>query len=483
MAVSKEVGYDLDQMEYSVKANYSKRKRLSAYYDGTFRLPSIGMSIPPALRSLQTTINWPRLYVDAIEGRRQLIGFAMGATGQADPLCHEIWHDNNMDEKANQVERESLVQGRAYIVVGRYSEAEPNRPLITVESGAGMAVKRSLRTGEVESAYRYYGWDKNKGRYTYCTRYYTDRIEYYRRSDKSGLWQADTEGGASVQPHDFEMVPVFPLANRPTLDDPDGRTEMADVIPLTDAVARSMTLLQGAQEILAVPQRVYANVKEEDFIDGHGNPIPKWQAYLGAVQAFEDDVKVQQFSAADLRNFTEVMNHYGRLLTSVTGLPGYYIGQSTENPASADAIRASEARLIRTCEQLNTADSPTWRKVMRLCLYIRTGEWSEEARRLQAIWMDPSTPTKNALADAVDKQYRSGLIPKNFARRQMGYTPEEINMMISEEEEDPLASYVTMMQQAEMEKSDAASRVSDEETTGADGADDDPENAGQRGNG
>jgi hypothetical protein len=86
-----------------------------------------------------------------------------------------------------------------------------------------------------------------------------------------------------------------------------------DVMPLTDAAARALTNAQVATEVAAIPQRWVAGMSKGDFADQNGNPLPAWQAYFGAVWATEAaDAKFGQFSAADLGNFTKIVDHYAQ---------------------------------------------------------------------------------------------------------------------------------------------------------------------------
>jgi hypothetical protein len=83
-------------------------------------------------------------------------------------------------------------------------------------------------------------------------------------------------------------VPVVPLINRGRLTQRDGVSEIADVMPLTDAAARALTNAQVATEVAAIPQRWVAGMSKGDFADQNGNPLPAWQAYFGAVWATEE---------------------------------------------------------------------------------------------------------------------------------------------------------------------------------------------------
>jgi hypothetical protein len=251
--------------------------------------------------------------------------------------------------------------------------------------------------------------------------------------------------------HDLPVVPVVPLINRSRLSHRIGRSEMADVIPITDAACRSLSNLQGAQEMLAVPQRYVLGATADDFVDAEGNKKTTWEAYLGRFLAVADpDAKFGQLAGADLRNFTEVINHYAKLVSSLAGLPPEYLGVSTDNPSSADAIRMAETRLIKRAERRARSFGESWESVMRIGMLIVDGKLPDEAHRMETIWRDPATPTFAAKADAVVKLFSAtnskgeSLLPLDAAREALGFSIEARRRMVAMESDDPALRFLAM---------------------------------------
>ncbi|MBQ1165982.1 phage capsid protein, partial [Streptomyces sp. A73] len=72
----------------------------------------------------------------------------------------------------------------------------------------------------------------------------------------------------------------------------------------------------------------------------------------GRVLALERDEDGQvptvgQFTAHDPQTYTKISDLYARIMATQLGLPPHYLGYTTDNPASADAIRSSEAQLVK----------------------------------------------------------------------------------------------------------------------------------------
>jgi hypothetical protein len=243
--------------------------------------------------------------------------------------------------------------------------------------------------------------------------------------------------------HGLGQALVAALVNRARLTDRDGVTQMRDIMGLADAACRTLTNLQAAQEILAVPSRYILGA--DGAVDEEGNPVPEWEAYIGRYNTVrEADAKVVQLPGADLGNFTRVMEHYARLAITVTGLPAHYFGLTTENPASADAIRAGEARLVKQCEDLTIPLGDGYEQAMRLAMLIDGRSWAE-TERVEAVWRDPATPTYAARADATTKLVGAGILPVEAAWEDLGYSEERRRRLRGMMSQDPMERYAATM--------------------------------------
>ena len=244
--------------------------------------------------------------------------------------------------------------------------------------------------------------------------------------------------------HGLGMVPVIPLPNRTRLSDLYGTSQITpEVRAATDAAARILMDMQGTAELMAVPQRLLFGVKPEDIGVDPETGQSLFDAYLARILAFEDpEGKAQQFTAAELRNFGEALDALDRKVAAYTGLPPQYLSFSSQNPASAEAIRYSESRLVKTVERKCLVFGAAWEQAMRIAyLIMKGGEIPTEFYRMETIWRDPATPTYAAKADAATKLYANGagVIPRERARIDMGYTiAERTEMRKWDDEENPM---------------------------------------------
>jgi hypothetical protein len=126
-------------------------------------------------------------------------------------------------------------------------------------------------------------------------------------------------------------------------------------------------------------------------------------------------------------------------MSGLTSLPPHYLGLTSDgNPASADAIRSEEARLVKRCKRKMIAFGEAWEDALRLALLVRDGSLPEEAARIETDWADPNTPTLAQTSDALSKQVSAGSIPaaSDVTLKHLGYTAVERARLAADRAQD-----------------------------------------------
>ena len=446
MALSTEEQDAVNRLRTRIVDDAPKVRKRETYYEGKLRLEALGLSLPPELRVLQTVVNWPFLVVEIMEERLDVEGFRLSGTDLLDDRLWAWWKANNLQEESSLGHTEALLHGRAYVVVG-HNEDDVKTPLITVEEAANMAHERDPRTKKVRNVLRLYdfapdGQARSAMLYT--------RNGWVQLATDHGRWRE-----VDRDEHGLGRCMAVPLLNRARTKDRNGRSEIDNVMSMTDAACRALTGLQGAQEILAVPTRYVFGAEAKDFVDQAGNPVPKWEAYLGRFNTLANkDGKVIQLPAADLRNFTETVNFYSKQLAALSGQPAKHFGHSSDaNPASGDAIRQDENRPVKKAERRQTRFDGTWEEVMRCGLLLIDGEIPLEAVGMDTVWRDPSTPTYSSKADAVTKlaqvQTADGpMLPRRAAWEEMGWSKAKMDRYEGMGSNDPVARMLAVFGRA-----------------------------------
>ncbi len=403
-------------------------------------------------RLQQVIVAWPMLVVDSLEERLDVEGFRLPDSADGDDDLWRVWQENNLDEQSQLAHVDALVMKRAYVAVGT-NEDDVDTPLVTCESPLEVYADVDPRTRNVRAALRRYGGHQQSlARETeyYATLYLPNETIFYERAGEYGQYDE-----VDRDQHNLGQAPIVPLVNRARLADTCGRSELSPILPLAHAANKIATDMMVAAEFVALPIRGVMGLSLADFEDSAGNPLTALQVLLGRLLAIPDDdgqAKTFEFTSANLANFHETLNQLARLTASIAGLPAHYVGLTTENPPSADAIRSAEIRLIKRAERKQRPFGGTWERTMRTVRRFQTGEWDPALRLLETIWRDPSTPTVAQKADAAVKLYNlpTPIVPLEQTRQDLGYTDAQRARM---REQDALAQ---AEQAAQFEMSTAA---------------------------
>ncbi|MFH8804060.1 phage portal protein [Streptomyces sp. NPDC017936] len=376
---------------------------LDAYFNGEQIVRDLGISIPPQLKGLHTVIGWPRIGVEALEQRLDLEAFRW-ADGSDSSDLEEVAESNDLYDEASLAHLDALTYGREYVAVGSGEGDDP--PLITYESPLDMTMFWDARLRMATAALR----ESVEDGVRIVTLYLQDQTVY----------AAETTDGWEVfdrDLHNLGMVPVLRMANRQRTADRIGRSEITpEVMSITDAACRRLMGIEVGAEFFQAPQRYILGAAESAFQDAEGNARGAWETYIGRVLALERDEDgnaptVGQFAAHDPSGQTKIIDLYARIMSSQLSVPPHMLGYTSDNPASADAIRSAEGALVKKAERRIRRFSATHRDAMRLALWFRNGEPPEKARRIECVWRNPATPTIAAQTDAAVKLAQAGIIP------------------------------------------------------------------------
>jgi hypothetical protein len=392
----------LDYLTEKIKKHDPKNYVLQRYYEGRNKLKDLRISIPPQLTAVETVVGWAGTAVDVLEERLDLEGYL----DPAELGINDIFRANELDLESSMGHKDALVFGTGFVTIGRGMDGEPD-PLITIESPKKMTALYDMRTRRLSAALLI---NRNEtGTPISGTLYLPDQtifLEYYNRA-----W-LDVDRDV----HNLGRVLVAQLPNNPRSGDPYGRTEITRAVrSLTDSAMRTLLGAEVAREFYSAPQRYILGADEDLFTDSDGNPLDAWSVYQGrilGVPANQDGQipQVGQFSANDTRPYFEQIRAYAQLMSAESAIPASYLGFQTDNPASADAIRQMEARLIKRAERRQRQFGRTWGEVARLALLVRDGSIPAEASEIRPIWRDASTPTRAAAADEAVKLISAGVL-------------------------------------------------------------------------
>lgn len=427
------------QLDRELVASRKRTLRYDMYYEGEQPLKYMAPALEAEIgdRITQLVLNWPRLGADAYEECLDVEGFRHRDKAVED-LLWELWQENDGNEQSHDGILESLICGRAYVIVGA-GDSDDDAPLMTVEHPLQMIARTDPRTRKVKDALK--RW-KDEDSVQWATLYVPDATIHFRKEQRA--WVEDERDD-----HELGEPPVVQLVNRGRMLRQLGVSEFHDVMPVADAANKMATDMMVSGDFHAMPRRWAVGMTEDDFTDENGNPISTWSAIAGRIWTSDKDpdkVKYGQFDESDLQVFHDTIKVLAQLASQMMFLPQDYMSFTSDNPTSADAMRSAEARKVKRAERKQDVlgGGRGFARVAALLYRFSTGAWPDHDRSIETEWRDPATPTFAQKSDSVVKLTRAGIIPLEWARQELGYTLEERKAMADMDKRqaqlDPLAT-------------------------------------------
>ena len=411
----------LQRMLQTLDAGAARRTSLENYYAGTQPLAFLTADARTAIgsRFSRMASNIPRVAVAALAERLRVTGLTVD--GRPAPQLWADWLANDLDQCSGVVHREALVLGECFVVVWADAAGDP---LVSIESAHQVAVERDPATRQVVAAVKRWTTgtpDQPTG--TAIVLYTPDQIV---RMHSASVGATTGFVTTEVLANPFGQVPVVPFAaSDRILGDPV--SELDDLLPLVDAQNKVLLDMMVSSEYVGRPRRWATGVEPKEEVDEDGrtrevNPFPE----ANRMMLSEDPAaKFGQLDAGDLAGYQGAVSVLQAQLSAVSGLPPHYLGVHGDQPASADALRASEASLTARAEARQRTFGRSWEQVARLMVAVRTGQ-DPATVRARVSWADPATRSVAQEADAAVKLVQAGVLPREYALRKLGYSDAEI---------------------------------------------------------
>lgn len=395
----------LDKLTNKLEAKAPRNRIRAEYYDARYVLKDLGIAIPPNLKNADMVLGWPAKAVDVLSRRCNLDGFVIPGGSSADLGIDDMCAENNMEVEAPQAHASAFIHACAFIAttLGDEQSGEP-KVLITARdatSGTGLWDPRRRRLSAALAIVE----TSESGEPIDMVMYLPDRVVSMVRSPL-GKWSV------SGRKHKLGRVPVEPLVYQPRLGRPFGSSRISRaVMSLTDSALRTVFRSEIGGEFYTSPQRWALNVAESAFQDESGKTKGQWESIIGRVWAIgpgeegDPDPTVGQFQQMTMQPHTDQLRMWATLFAGETSIPVSSLGIVQDNPASAEAIFASKEELVIEAEAANVGFGVGWRNAVRTGYMLREGltEVPKELLGLRAKFRDPSTPSRSAAADSMQK--------------------------------------------------------------------------------
>jgi hypothetical protein len=239
-----------------------------------------------------------------------------------------------------------------------------------------------------------------------------DRPNAFEEYDDGEGWEISANGLPT------DRVPAIWLAHDAEEMGTHGVSILEDVIPLQDALNKSIADLIVGGEAFAQPLRYLMNYKAKRHINPETGEVTeeKIQANptVNKILAIPGDGPFGQLDPPDATKLLAVHEAYATKVSRVTGLPAFYVSQVTGEPPTGRALRVMSTRLTDVSRETQTDFGPWWSEMMDLL----------GVPDVKPIWKDPAP--KDETEELEDAE----------ARKAIGYPVRENLRKLGEDEED-----------------------------------------------
>lgn len=359
------------------------------YYDGEHRLAFATEKFRSVFGKSfgSITDNLCPSVVDSVSDRLKVTGVTADDQVMAG-AAWAIWQRNRMDVRSPETHHEALLTGDGYALVWPNKQGEA---VIWSIPACQMAVAYDPnRPGQLTRAARLW-FDEDEQRWR-LDMFLPGSIERYasRKASRAQTalpttynaqsFEAYTPSAADVVVNDanpYGRVPIVHFPNRRYHS--YGISELAPVVPLQDALNKSMCDMLVAMEFSAFTQR-WATGVDVGEIGSDGKPVsPPFDYGVDRILALSNaDAKFGDFRSTDLTQYVEVQENLRSEIARVSGTPLHYLFITRGDFPSGEAMKSAEARFTRKVENRQTSFGNQWEDLLGLALEIEGGEKLEQ---------------------------------------------------------------------------------------------------------
>jgi Phage portal protein, SPP1 Gp6-like len=372
-------------------------------------------------------VNFPRLVVRSMTDRLRVTGFRVDQQSEADDELWRLYRRAGLVAGSELVHADRSLYGAAFVTVWGH-ERDPYRPVARLDDPLHVAVDRDPATGEVLSAVR--RWNSREA--SHAVVYDAEAARVWRAGGKdmpagAGAWELQ-----ATVPHPLGVCPVVPFVRQSSGSDLEGTSAVADVLDLTDAVAKVLQDAMVTSEYYARPKR-WATGLELQY-DDDGNVLdPFGEGRF--LQSESEQTRFGQLDPVRLDGYSDLLASLTQQVGALTGLPPHYLGLHGDQPANADSVRAAEAQLTSAAFSEQRQLDPSWSLVAALLQAVATGD-DPLALDITPVWGSPEIRTPGQAADAAVKLDGIGVPLRSLLIDTLGYEPDQADRIMADRRAD-----------------------------------------------
>ena len=414
-----------------------KYDRFQEYINGDHPLAFATPKYESAFGRLFREFSYNRceMAVDAHTDRMRVSGFDSNdpALSQA---AIDLWDANRMHQRDNGLFNDAFGLGDGYLIVEKSPVTDEVN--MWVNSPQSMRVHWSETEPDVIDMAAKVWYDSEK--YCYLTIYLPGEVQKYVSRTKSPSGMPRSTGAFVMREVEGEpwplkldvpdQVPVFHIGNNGRANS-YGVSELRSVLPLQDALNKTVTDMMVAMELAAFPQRVLMGVD-----------VPRTDEEKALVAAFESGLtrmftlsdpqaKIGEFSATNIMQYIAVAEYFDKSVSRVTKIPVHWLGMTTEIE-SGRARQVAEAAFVAKIEDRQRAFGHMLGEAISYGL--RLDGMAVNPGDIAVEWNSAESSTDQDELDKMLSWQSLGLALPTILSRE-GWSPEDIERAMQEKRE------------------------------------------------
>lgn len=407
MSELKGLGYlrrKLEQKRVRVLTRYK-------YYEMKNGVHYLRALIPPEFLWMAHTLGWCGKAVDALADRLAFREFR-----EDNFELYPIFQMNNADVLFDSAVLSALISSCCFIYI---SEDVSGYPRMQVLDGSNATGIMDPITGLLTEGYAVIDRDDH-GRAKTEAYFTAGKTEYY-------------QGGKLVRV-DLNHAPwplLVPIVNRPDAMRLFGHSRISRAcMGLQQGALRTLLRSEVSAEFYSFPQKYVTG------LDADAEQMDKWKATISSFLRFDkdeagDSPKLGQFTQASMSPYTEQLRTFAAMFAGETGLTLDDLGFVTDNPSSAEAIKASHENLRLAARKAQRTFGSGFLNAgyLAACVRDRFAYRREQLYMTRPVWepvFEPDAAMLSGIGDGIGKLNGAvpGYIGKNALQDLTGIRPD-----------------------------------------------------------
>lgn len=389
------------------------------FYEMKNIVRDLGISTPPDLVGLTLALGWCGKAVDSLADRLVFRDFANDNFDM-----NGIFAMNNPDVIFDSAVTSALISSCCFIYI---SLGDNDFPQLQVIDGGNATGIIDPITGLLKEGYAVLERDDNDAPVLEA-HFMTGVTEYYRK----GRWKTQKI------PNNAPAPLLVPIIHRPDAKRVFGHSRISRAcMSIQSSAVRTVKRSEIAAEFFSFPQKYVTGLSND------AEKMDKWKATMSSLMTFTKDEEgdspnLGQFTQQSMTPHTDQLRMFAALFAGETGLTLDDLGFATENPSSAEAIKAAHENLRLAARKAQRTFGSGLLNVGYLAACLRDGEpyYRNQIYQTRPVWepiFEPDAAMLSLIGDGAIKinQAVPGYFNKDNLRDQTGIDASKMTTSIA----------------------------------------------------